>query len=121
MAFLKINVVPEIKEPDCQVVEFDGEIDKSTIEYVISELTSAVQECTHHAMLFDLSGLTFINSEGIGLLTALDMKLVKKEKVLLLASPKPNVADVMKLIGLHKLIPTFSDIPEALSYLKKHK
>lgn len=110
MAFLDIK---NRIDGDAVIVEFHGEIDKSTIDIFKNTVTPLVEQNPSSRFIFDFTDLKFINSEGIGSLMAFHTRLVKREKKLILVGLQSNVRDVLDLIGLTKLIPNYPDMVSA--------
>jgi len=119
MALLSLKFVTDVRDTDYEVVEFHGELDKSTQESAEKQILELLSTYTRHWLILDFSDLKFINSEGIGFLVALHAKLAKKEQQLLICSVAPNVADIFEVIGLGRIIPMFPSIAEAIHYIKK--
>lgn len=119
MAALHLNYITDVNDPDYEVIEFHGDLDKSTLQGTEAEVGKALEQFQGRAFIFDLSDLNFLNSEGIGFLVSVHSKLKKRGKELLVASPKPNVNDIFHLIGLPKIIPVLENIASAISYVKK--
>jgi len=121
MALLTLKFVTDVRDQDYEVVEFHGELDQSNLEAAERQITDLLNGYKRHYLLFDLSDLAFINSEGVGFIASTHTKLVKKNQKLLIYSAKPNVTEVFKLIGLSKLLPVFATAAEAITYIKKTK
>lgn len=119
MALLSLKFVTDVRDTDYEVVEFHGELDKSTQEATEKQILEFLSTYTRHWLIFDLSDLKFINSEGIGFLMALHAKLTKKEQVILISGVAPNVADILEVVGLGRIIPTFPSLAEAIHHIKK--
>ena len=119
MAFLSLKFVTDVRDTDYEVVEFHGELDKSTQEATEKQILDLLATYKRRWLIFDLSDLTFINSEGIGFLVALHTKLTKKEQQLLLSGVSSHVADIFDVIGLGRIIPTFPTLLEAIHHIKK--
>lgn len=121
MALLTLKFVTDIRDLDYEVVEFHGELDQSNLEATEAQIADLLKDFKRHYLLFDLSDMAFINSEGVGFIASTHTKLVKKNQKLLICSVKPNVAEVFELIGLSKLLPVFATVGEAIAYIKKTK
>lgn len=90
---------------DSQTVKFDGEFDKAGQSAVKEELEVVIKALTVKVLVFDFSAVDFINSQGIGYLMDINNHLKKDAKELHIKSPKANVLDVFKAIGLPDVIP----------------
>lgn len=119
MALLTLKFVTDVRDQDYEVVEFHGELDKSTVESTEQQLAELLAHFTRKYIIFDLSDLSFINSEGIGFIVSTFTKLAKKNCKLLLSGAKQNVADIFELVGLPKLLSVFTTVGEAIQFMKK--
>ena len=119
MALLSLKFVTDVRDTDYEVVEFHGELDKSTQESAEKQILELLGTYTRRWLILDLSDLKYINSEGIGFLVSLHTKLTKKEQQLLLCSVASNVSDIFEVIGLGRIIQTFPSVAEAIHYIKK--
>lgn len=119
MALLTLKFVTDVRDEHYEVVEFQGELDQSTLGNTEKQVGEFLENFKRPALLFDLNNLHFINSEGIGFLVAIHTKLRKKGQDLFLCGLKKNVADVMNIIGLPGLIPTFPNVGAALEHFKQ--
>ncbi len=119
MALLSLKFVTDVRDTDYEVVEFHGELDKSTQEATEKQIIEFLATYTRRWLVFDLSDLKFVNSEGIGFFVALHAKLTKKNQQLLISGVAANVADIFAAIGLERIIPTFPHLAEAIHHIKK--
>jgi anti-anti-sigma factor len=78
------------------VVRLEGEIDISTSEHVVHELTKAA--ALSDDVVIDLQGVTFIDSTGIGLLA----QALNKGATLLLDGAPDHVKRVIELSGINE-------------------
>jgi anti-anti-sigma factor len=65
-------------------------------------------------LVLDMSGLTFLDSAGVGALVSLFVSRRKHGKTLALAGLTQQGNAVMQVSGLLKLIPIFPSVEEAL-------
>lgn len=119
MALLTLKFVTNVRDDQYEVVEFHGELDQSTLSSTEKQMGEFLEPFKRSVLIFDLSDLKFINSEGIGFLVAIHAKLRKKGQDLFLCGFKKNVADVMNVIGLPSLIPVFQSVPAAIERMKQ--
>lgn len=118
MALLTLKFVTDVRDMDYEVVEFHGELDQSNLIQTEKQIGDLLKDFTRKFMVFDLSDLGFINSEGIGFMVSISTKLARKESKLLLTGVRANVADIFNLIGLPKLIPVVPTIADAIRLMK---
>ncbi len=119
MGLLTLKIVTDMKESNYELFEFHGELDQSTIPNAEKEIEAKMAESKRRYFVFDFADLKFVNSEGIGFLVSMHMKLMKKGHDLVLCAFRKNVADVINLIGLPKLVKIFGSLAEALAYIQK--
>lgn len=119
MSLLTIKFVTDISDADYQVIEFHGEMDQSNIRDTESKIAEHIAVSKHAYIVFDLSDLRFINSEGMGFIVATHARLAKKGVSLLLCSPPLNVRDIFELVGLPKIVPVLASIGDVIKYIKK--
>lgn len=118
MALLTLKFVTDVRDLDYEVIEFHGELDQSNLAPTESQIIDLLKNFSRKYLIFDLSDLTFINSEGIGFMVSISTKLARKNQKLLLSGIRANVADIMNLIGLPKLIPVFPTISDVIRFMK---
>lgn len=118
MALLTLKFVTDVRDLNYEIVEFHGELDQSTLADTEKQILSLLEKFDRPFLVFDFSNLNFINSEGIGFIFSVNMKLRKKGKKLALCGMKENVADVINLMGLPKVIDVFSAINDVLKQFK---
>lgn len=97
---LKLRVQPPDEKGLYQIVELDGDMDKAGLDVVKDKLEKLAENFPCKFFVFDLTALNYINSESIGFLMALHSHLVKMKKVLVIASAKAHVKDVLSVIGI---------------------
>ena len=65
-------------------------------------------------IILDLSDLQFIDSTGLGSIIILNTYLLDKGQRLSLVSASDQIKSVFSLVKMHKLMPIFIDIDEAI-------
>lgn len=118
MALLTLKFVTDIRDMDYEVVEFHGELDQSNLTLTETQITDLLKSFSRRFLIFDFSNLKFLNSEGIGFIVSISMKLARKNQKLLLTGVNHNVMDVLELIGLPKMIPLLKDMSETIRFMK---
>lgn len=101
---LTIDVQDHVEDGDYTVVKFKGEFDKAGFNEVQDDLASCVKNFSGKYLVFDLSGLRFINSEGIGYLMEVHTHLVQRDRKLVIVGLNTHVADVFKTIGIADVV-----------------
>lgn len=119
MALLTLKFVTDIRDLDYEVVEFHGELDQSNLADADRQLSDLLAGFSRPFLVFDLSDLKFIHSEGIGFVVSVHTKLAKKGQQLVLSGLRGNVADIFEVVGMSKLIQSFATVQEAINFIKK--
>ncbi|MEA1941200.1 MAG: STAS domain-containing protein [Pseudomonadota bacterium] len=89
---------------DPLVVEIQGVLTFDDHER-FRELAAAVADSEAATVVLDLSGLTMIDSAGIGMLIMTNDRVVKRGKTLRLRGVQGQVAKVVELSRIEQLIP----------------
>ena len=87
---------------------------KLALETVSSFIQSMRQEPAAHLVL-DMSGVSFMDSSGVGALVSLYVSRKHAGKTIALARLTPQGNAVLQVSGLLKLIPSFPTVEEAIS------
>lgn len=106
---LTISVSPG---PGYLVVSVAGEIDTVTASQFREQLASVIT-CGARRVVVDLARVTFMDSAGIGVLTATHRVLAVQQGSLAVVSPSPAVRRVLSLSGLDQVILVTSSVPDA--------
>ena len=100
-------------EPDVAVLEMNGRIvlgnDAKTIEWNLAELLKENQK----KVVFDLAGVTLVDSTGVGIIVMCHAKLKKSGGVLRIAGVNGMVEDTLRLTSVDKLIEFYPSVAEA--------
>jgi anti-sigma B factor antagonist len=103
------NLIP----PDITVLEMNGRIIMGNNS---REVELKVAEALHdHAkkVIFDLSGVTVLDSTGVGILVVCQGKITKEGGALRIAGATGLVQDVLKMTSVDKLVRLFPTVTEA--------
>lgn len=87
-------------DPGVRRVVLNGELDMETI-VLLQEVVGKEGE---HTLELDLSGVSFVDSTGLKGLLDINNNWQQKGGQLLILHPQPDVAEVMQLVGLDKLL-----------------
>ena len=104
--------LPSTEGEPYKLVKFNGDLDKAGLEVVKDQLNELVDNLQEKIIVFDFADLNFINSEGIGLLMTLHIRLTKKESELVIVGAADHVKDVLKVIGLINIMKCFNSLSE---------
>ena len=99
-----------------QIVSVAGELDIATAEQVYSYLSEVIDGRTAPVTV-DLSGLTFCDASGLGVLARAARYARQKGRQLALASARPSLLKIMRITGLDRAFPELHPAAHAYSAL----
>jgi anti-anti-sigma factor len=86
---------------DVHVVELAGHLDLATAEPAIRDALQ--QACGAETVVFEMSGVTFVDSQGLRALLSARSALQKSNRLLVLRRPPRNALLVMEVCGVRDL------------------
>ncbi|MCX6734962.1 MAG: STAS domain-containing protein [Candidatus Peregrinibacteria bacterium] len=99
-------------------VHISGQLDESNVDEKIQAIYKIFETTPKGVnIIFDLENLDYMNSKSIGYLTDLYGKVTESGGTVAIAKPKPNITDILQVVGLTQLIKTFDSIEEAKKYI----
>lgn len=116
---LAVKIEAPVKKMDYRVARFVGDMDKVGLESERNVLENCVDTLEESYLVFDYTALNYINSEGIGFLLTLHLRLTKKNKTLVVVNARANVKDVLEVIGMFSMIKYFDSLKAFEESLKK--
>lgn len=112
MQSVRLNLEKQLAATgDALVIRLNG---KLSFENVHDFLAALRPEPAGHLIL-DMSGLSFLDSAGVGALVTLFVSRRSKGKTLALAALTLQGAAVMQVAGLLKLMPVYPSVEQALA------
>lgn len=112
----EINVaISDGPQPSVKVVALTGEMDEASLEVVKNQIDGILNDSNIKRIIFNLTGLGFINSKGIGYLVSVHTHLSKDQREMVMAGANEVVMDVISLVGLTSIVKYFKTIEEALA------
>lgn len=99
------------------VIALTGQIDESNLAD-FEKVVTPVIETTKEFLIFDLAELEFINSKVIGFLAATHAKLAELNKKMIFIKANQQILDIIELVGLTQIVPTFELEEEAIEAIK---
>ncbi|WP_155337381.1 STAS domain-containing protein [Acrocarpospora corrugata] len=97
------------------VITVLGDVDTTTIDHLQEQVKHAQRVSAH--LLFDLAGMTFMDSAGIRVLLDAYNHARANQGTVAVCSPRPSPRKVMELVGLTDYIPVHDTLIEALTEL----
>ena|GEM_PF-630817 len=99
-----------------QIVSVTGELDIATAEQAYSYLSEVI-DGRLAPVTVDLSGLTFCDASGLGVLARTARYARQKGRQLMLASARPPLLKIMRITGLDRAFPELHPVAHAYSAL----
>lgn len=99
-------------------VHISGQLDESNVDEKIKDIYKIFEATPKGVnLIFDLENLDYMNSKSIGYLTDLYGKVTENGGTVAIAKAKPNITDILQVVGLTQLIKTFDSVDEAKKYI----
>ncbi|MER6982955.1 STAS domain-containing protein [Streptomyces carpinensis] len=96
---------------DWTVVEIQGEVDVYTVPRVREYVADRIEAGRRH-LIVDLTGATFMDSTGLGLLVGIQKRIRARVGDLRLVITNPDIRRIFHITGLHQVFLIY-DSPEA--------
>ncbi len=95
------------------VVTFVGSLDATNIDRAEAIVDEQMLGGTVKRVILDFSALEYLNSRAVGFLVSLSQKVAASNAMLILAALRPNVDDIITVVGLNQIIPVAPTVEEA--------
>jgi anti-sigma B factor antagonist len=99
---------------EVRVIELSGKITIGTGDVKVRELVDEAMKADKNNILFDLGGVTAIDSSGIGEMVACYTTVTKRGGQLKLMHLSPKITDILQVTQLITVFDVFDDEREAL-------
>jgi len=106
---ITLNIAQEAGKNGTLVVKLSGKLSLETVNGFLHD----VRPLTNDKLVLDLSGVSFLDSAGVGALVQLFVHRRNQKQKMALAALTTQGAAVMTVSGLTKLMPTFLTVEEA--------
>jgi stage II sporulation protein AA (anti-sigma F factor antagonist) len=103
------------KEDDKLIVFMIGELDHHSAEEVRNKIDDRIDREKINKLIMNFSGVTFMDSSGIGVVIGRYKKIALKKGSLCVAEINESVKKVFELSGMFKIIKVFDRIEDALA------
>jgi len=99
-------------------IHISGQLDESNVDEKIQSIYKIFETTPKGVnIIFDLENLDYMNSKSIGYLTDLYGKVTENGGSVAIAKPKPNITDILQVVGLTQLIKIFDSLEEAKKFI----
>lgn len=96
-----------------KVITFVGQLDETNVDLEAKKIYEAIDGMAEPNLILDLEGLTYMNSKSIGYVTDWYSRTAAKNGRIVIARPRPNILDILKVVGITQIIPIHETIDEA--------
>jgi stage II sporulation protein AA (anti-sigma F factor antagonist) len=101
-------IINAVVENNVLNIHFNGELDECSASYTRNYLDNAIKSNMYDSVVFDMSGLEFMDSTGIGVLLGRYKILKSKEKNMFIYNPTPVVEKIINMSGIYEIMPKIS-------------
>ena len=95
------------------IVKINGEIDQHNSEDIRERIDKAYERSRCRHMIFDFSGVAFMDSSGIGLLIGRYKKVSGRNGTVAIANMNRDLGRIYNISGLKKIISSFESLDQA--------
>lgn len=97
-----------------KVVHVVGQFDESNIDEKAKEVYAIIDAVPAGlSLIFEFSGLEYMNSKSIGYLTDWYSKVSGSGGKVVIAAARDNIIDILQVVGLTQLISAYATLEEA--------
>lgn len=100
---------------NCLVVHLSGELDHHSAEEVRTKIDDRIIAGGVRKVVMDFSGVTFMDSSGIGAVIGRYKRISESKGTLCIAGIRNSVKKVFELSGMFKIIKCYEDVNEAIA------
>ncbi|MCK9186070.1 anti-sigma factor antagonist [Candidatus Gracilibacteria bacterium] len=114
----EVNISVEDVNPTLKVAHISGQLDESNVDEKIQGIYKALENAPKGLnMIFDMQNLDYMNSKSIGYLTDLYGKITELGGKVSICSAKPNILDILQVVGLTQLMQNYESLDAATTAL----
>ena len=85
--------------------------DESNVDDTAHQVYEVMESLPQGAYLvFDLGGLTYLNSKSIGYLTDWHLKMKEKEGEIAIVNAQDNILDILNVVGLTQIVKNYESL-----------
>lgn len=107
-------VVLDDPSKNVRLVKFIGQLDETNVDTEAQKIYQIFEESDGKVIvIFDLSDLSYLNSKSIGYITDWFNKAMESGGKIIVAAPRENVLDILKVVGLTNIIEVHMTLEEA--------
>lgn len=100
-----------------KLASFKGQLDETNVDHEAKQIYQIINEMPEPLIILDFGGLDYMNSKSIGYVTDWFTQCNTKNGQILIVNPKPNILDILKVVGITQIINVYSSLDEAKAAL----
>ena len=101
----------------CKMIRFTGQLDETNVDNEAKKIYQVITEITPPYVILDFSELSYMNSKSIGYVTDWFTQIAAKGGKMVIYNPRPNILDILKVVGITQIIEIHSDLEMAKTAL----
>ena len=94
-------------------IQLEGEIDHHNAQGIRERIDMAFDPTDCRQMIFDFSGVTFMDSSGIGMIIGRYKNAKKRGGTIFITGMSPEIGRIFQISGLAKIIDSYASVEEA--------
>ena len=106
-------LVTVVNDGNTNIITFTDKFTYAKLPSIKSELTEKVTFVEMGQTIVDLNKVKVLDSSGIGLVISLYKSAVKEKGKLVIASENSAITDILKTVGVNKIIKVLPSLEEA--------
>lgn len=96
-----------------KLISFKGQLDETNVDHEAKQIYQIINEMPEPLIVLDFAGLDYMNSKSIGYVTDWFTQCTSKNGSISIISPKPNILDILKVVGITQIINVYNSLEEA--------
>ena len=94
-------------------ISFSGQLDETNVDLEAKKIYEVIDAVAEPNLVLDFENLTYMNSKSIGYVTDWYSRTAAKNGRIVIARPRPNILDILKVVGITQIIPIYDTLDEA--------
>lgn len=98
---------------NAKLISFVGQLDETNVDHEAKKIYQVITEMPEPILLLNFPQLDYMNSKSIGYLTDWFSQATGKNGSVCIIGPKPNILDILKVVGITQIIKVYGTLEEA--------
>jgi stage II sporulation protein AA (anti-sigma F factor antagonist) len=107
----------KLGDKPAKLITFNGQLDETNVDHEAKKIYQVITEMVDPLLLLDFSSLEYMNSKSIGYVTDWFTQASAKNGSIAIVGPKPNILDILKVVGITQIITVYNTLEEAKTAL----